>query len=57
MVDVIRERYGKNRVETIADNERILWFNEKHIEEGLDYKHLQTTTGKYFVDHRKDVYH
>ena len=53
MVDIIRERYGKNRVETTADNEIILLFNEKHIEEGLDCKNLQITTGKYLEDHRK----
>ena len=33
MVDISRKRYG---IETIEDNDGILWLNEKHIEEGLD---------------------
>ena len=32
--------YERNDIETIADNDRILWLNEKHVEEGLDLKYL-----------------
>ena len=38
MVDISRKTYGKNGIETIADNDGILWLNEKHIEKGLDHK-------------------
>ena len=31
IVDINRKMYEKNAVETIADNERILLLNEKHI--------------------------
>ena len=43
----------KNDIEKIVDNDRILWLNEKHIEEGLYHKHLQGFTIKYDSDHRK----
>ena len=44
MVDINREMYGRNGVETIVDNDGILWLNEKHIEEGLDHKDLRGIT-------------
>ena len=47
MVDVSRKTYGKNGVETIADNDEIQWLNEKNIEEGLNRKTLWATTLKY----------
>ena len=33
MVDISRETYERNGIETIVDNDGILWLNEKHIEE------------------------
>ena len=33
MVDIRRERYERNGTETIIDNDKIFWLNEKHIEE------------------------
>ena len=30
--------YERNGIETIADNDGIMWLNEKHLEEGLDHK-------------------
>ena len=56
MVDVSRKKYGKNGVETIADNDEIQWLNEKNIEEGLNRKKLWATTLKYLSDHRKHRY-
>ena len=44
MVDLSRKTYERNGIETIVDNDRILWLNEKHIEEGLDHKNLQGIT-------------
>ena len=40
MVDISRETYERNGIETIVDNNRILWLNEKHKGEGLDYKNF-----------------
>ena len=40
MVNISREKYERNGIETIVDNDGILWLNEKHIEEGLDHKNL-----------------
>ena len=39
--------YKLNGIETIADNNEILWLNEKHIEEGLDHKNLGEITIKF----------
>ena len=44
---------SKNGADIIVDRDGILWFNEKHIEEDLDHKHLRGTTVKYISDHRK----
>ena len=56
MVDISRNTYERNGIETIIDNDRILWLNEKHIEEGLDHKHLREITRKYNSNHRKHRY-
>ena len=47
MIDICRETYEGNVIETIVDNDGILLLNEKHIEEGLDHKKLQKLTIKY----------
>ena len=56
MVDISRETHQKNDIEKIVDNDGILWFDEKHIEEGLGHKNLQEITIKYHSDHRKHRY-
>ena len=38
MVDISRETYERNGIETIVDNDGILWLNEQHIEEVLGHK-------------------
>ena len=38
MIDISGKRYGRNGIETIVDNDGILWLNEKRIEEGLYLK-------------------
>ena len=40
MVNISREMSERNAIEAIVDNDGILRLNEKHIEEGLDHKHL-----------------
>ena len=37
-VDISREEYERNGIETIVDNEGILRLNKKHIEERLAIK-------------------
>ena len=56
MVDIRRETYKKNGLETIVDNDGILWLNEKHMEEELDHKNLRAITLKYLSNHRKHIY-
>ena len=53
MVDISRKAYEGNGVETIVDNDGILWLNEKHIEEGLDHNNLREIITKNHSDHRK----
>ena len=47
MVDVSSKTYEKNCVETILDNDGILWLDEKHIRR-IIYKNLQMTIGNIF---------
>ena len=42
-------------LETKVDNDGILWWNEKHVEEGLDHKKLREITIKYDSNHRKHM--
>ena len=56
MVNISRETYERNGVETIVDSDQILWLNEKHREKGLYHKTLHVTTVKYPSDNRKHRY-
>ena len=45
--NVLREYnviYKRHSIETIVDNDAILWLNEKHIEERLEHKSLREVT-------------
>ena len=53
MVDISRETYERNSIETILDNDGILCLNEKHIEEGFSHKNLREVTIKNNSSHRK----
>ena len=55
MVDINRKTYERNGIETIMDNDQILWLNKKYIEEVLDHKSLEEFTIKYHSDHRKKL--
>ena len=55
MADISRKTYERNGIET-ADNDGILWFNEKHLEEGLDHNNLRKATTKYHSHHKKQRY-
>ena len=44
------KKWGKKK------HDRILWLNEKHIEEWLDHKKLRATASKYYLNHRKHRY-
>ena len=56
MVEISREMYERNSVETIVDTDGTLCLNEKHIEEGLDRKNLWVPKTKYLSNHRKHIY-
>ena len=56
MPNISEKMYEKIEIETILDNDGILWLNKKHIEEGLDCKNLREITTKYHPDHRKHKY-
>ena len=47
MVDISKKTHGRNGIEIIVDHDRILWLNEKHMEEGLSHKRLREITAKY----------
>ena len=47
MVDISRKTCARNDVETIVNNDGILWLDEKHIEEGLDHTKLREITTTY----------
>ena len=55
MLDISRKTSERNGIE-IVDNNGILWWNEKHIEEELDHQKFQEITTKYYSDHRKHRY-
>ena len=44
MVNINRKMYERNGIETIVDNDEILWLNEAQIKEVLDYKNLREIT-------------
>ena len=52
MVDISRKTYERIGLETIIDNDGIMWLKEKHIEEGLDHKNLREITTKYNSSYR-----
>ena len=56
MVDISRETCGRNGLEAIKDNDRILWLNEKDREEGLNHEYLRVITINHHSDHRKHRY-
>ena len=41
MVHISTKTYEKNGIETMIDNDRILWLNQKHMEEELYHKKLR----------------
>ena len=40
MIDISRKTYERDCKETIANNDGMLWLNEKHIKKGLGHKNL-----------------
>ena len=57
MVDISKKKtYEINDIETIEDNDGILWLTEKYIEEWLDQKNLRGITTKHHSNHRKHIY-
>ena len=46
----------KNGTKIIADNDGILWSNEKQMKQGLEHKNLLEITTKYHLSHKKHRY-
>ena len=44
MVNINKETYENNGIETITDRFGKLWLNKKHVEEQLGHKVLRTVT-------------
>ena len=58
MVNINKETYENNNIETIVDGIGKLWLNEKHIEEKLGHKNLSAITNKYdqvYKKHRHEL--
>ena len=56
MVNITKETYENNGIETIVDSMGNLWRNEKHIEEELGHKNLPAITNKYDPVYKKHRY-
>ena len=54
MVDISRKTYERNAIETVVDNDRMLWLNEKH-NKGLNHKNLQEITTIIWVTENTDM--
>ena len=53
MVNISREMYGRNGLETKAHSYWLFCLNEKHIEKRLYHKNFRVTTGIYLSDRKK----
>ena len=47
MIYIDKGAYENNSIESITDDVRTIWLNEKHIEENLGHKNLPAITNKY----------
>ena len=56
MVNINKDTYENNDIETIVDSTGKLRLNEKHIEEKLGHKNLPAITNKYDQKHKKCRY-
>ena len=56
MVNIKKDTYENNDIETIVDIIGKLWLNEKHIEEKLGHKNLPAITNKYYQVYKKHRY-
>ena len=56
MVNINKDIYENNGIETIVDSMGKLWLNEKHIEEELGHKNLLAVTNKFDPDYKKHRY-
>ena len=53
MVNIYKETYENNGIESIIDDIGTLWLNKKHIEEKLGHKNLPAITNKYDQMYKK----
>ena len=53
MVNIKKDTYENNDIETIADSIDKLWLNEKNIEEKLGHENLSAIKNKYDQKYKK----
>ena len=53
MINIDKETYENNGIESIIDDIGALWLNEKHIEEKLGHKNLPAITNKFDQMYKK----
>ena len=56
MVNINKDTYENNDIETIVDSIGRLWLNEKNIEEKLGHKNLPAIANKYDQEYKKCRY-
>ena len=55
MVNITKETYENNDIEVITDKCGELWLNERHVQQQLGHKNLQTVTSKYDKEYKKSI--
>ena len=55
MLNITKEPYENNSIEVITDKLGELWLNERHVQQQLGHKNLQTVTSKYDKEYKKSI--
>ena len=56
MVNITKQTYENNGMETMTDRFGKLWLNEKHVEQQLGHKNLPAATNQYDEKYKKCRY-
>ena len=55
MLNITKETYENNGKEIITDKLGELRLNERHVQQQLGHKNLQTVTNKYVKEYKKSI--
>ena len=55
MLNITKEPYENNSIEVITDKLGELWLNERHVQQQLGHKTLQTVKIKYDKEYKKSI--